>query len=66
MSKEPKDKTPQPVSTEQPREQPYESKGLRRVSPEEARRLGRPIRNDLIVSPTPSAGQPARPSSEKE
>ena len=39
MSKEPKDKTPQPVSTEQPHDLPYESKFLRRVSPEEARRL---------------------------
>jgi hypothetical protein len=53
MSKEPKDKTPQPVSTEHPHDQPYESKFLRRVSPEKARRLGRPIRNDLIISPVP-------------
>jgi hypothetical protein len=43
----------QQASTEHPHDQPYVSKGLRRVSPEEARRLGIPTRNDLIISPVP-------------
>jgi hypothetical protein len=46
------DDPPQPVSTEQPQD-PLYGTGLRRVSPEEGRRLGRPIRNDLVISPVP-------------
>ena len=49
----------QTASTEQPQEPP--SKTLpawaRPVSMEEARRLGIPIGNDLVISPTPSRGR---------
>jgi hypothetical protein len=54
------EKQPQPVSTEQPHD-PLYGTGLRRASPEEARRLGHPIRNELIVHPVPrSATSPQR------
>ena len=43
----------QPVSTGQQPGQPYEMQSLRRVSPEEARALGIPERNELIISPVP-------------
>ena len=47
------DRQKQQVSTEQQQDQLYATSGLRRVPPEEARRLGIPIRNDLIISPVP-------------
>jgi hypothetical protein len=46
-------KPPPPASTEQPHD-PLSGTGLRRVSPEEARRLGIPIKNDLVISPVPN------------
>jgi hypothetical protein len=47
------EKQPQQASSQQQQEQRLKALGLRRISPEEARRLGRPIRNDLIISPVP-------------
>jgi hypothetical protein len=46
------DKRPQPASTEQ-QPDPFYGTGLRRVSPEEARRLGHPIGNYLVIHPVP-------------
>jgi hypothetical protein len=56
MSKEPKDKTPPPVSTAQPPEQSSKARVFRELSPEEARERGIPIRNELIISPVPRKG----------
>jgi hypothetical protein len=53
MSKEPKDKPPQPASTEQQPGQSSETRVFRELSPEEARERGVPIRNDLVISPVP-------------
>ena len=53
MSKEPKDKTPQPVSTEQQPGQPSKTRVYRVLSLAEARERGIPIRNDLVISPVP-------------
>jgi hypothetical protein len=53
MSKEPKDKTPQPVSTERQPGQSSKTRVYRALSPEELREHGVPIRNDLIISPVP-------------
>jgi hypothetical protein len=50
----------EPASTAQPQGQPYVMQSLRRISPEEARRLGHPIRNELIISPVPRPGRPTR------
>jgi hypothetical protein len=56
MSKEPKDKTPQPVSTEQQPEQSSKTRVFRELSLAEARERGIPIRNDLVISPMPRKG----------
>ena len=53
MSKEPKDKTPQPVSTEQQPGQPSKTRVYRELSLAELREHGIPTRNDLIISPVP-------------
>jgi hypothetical protein len=47
------------ASRNQPQEQPYVSKGLRRVSPEEARALGMPERNELVIHPVPRRQPPS-------
>ena len=47
------DRQKKQVPTEQQQDQLHATSGLRRVSPEEARRLGIPTRNDLIISPVP-------------
>ena len=53
MSKEPKDKTPQPASTAQQPEQSSKTRVYRNLSLAEARERGIPTRNDLIISPVP-------------
>jgi hypothetical protein len=47
------EKQPQPAPAEQPKEQLSDPKAWRVISPEEARALGIPARNDLIISPVP-------------
>jgi hypothetical protein len=48
-------KPEQPASSQQEQKPLPKMKPWREVSPEEARRLGVPIRNDFIISPTPRA-----------
>jgi hypothetical protein len=53
------DRQNQQVSTEQQQDQLYVSKGLRRVSPKEARALGMPERNELVIHPVPRRQPPS-------
>ena len=53
------DRQEQQASAERLHEQPYVSKGLRRVSSEEARALGMPERNELVIHPVPRRQPPS-------
>jgi len=60
------EKPPQPPQelTKEEQDQLYKTSGLRRVSPEEAKRLGHPTRNELIISPVPRGLAGTRSESE--
>ena len=56
------DKQKPPGSTNKPQEQSSATRKVRVLSLDEARKLGIPISNDLIISPLPRTGSKGSPT----